>query len=151
MAGRASEPHVGQSRTAIILALIAAAQAILIALIGAGAVSLRRDPEPANRTTRISMDVIAFANVSPETCVNTMQLQLPRQQGFEYSNGGDDALIMRRGDLAAGLWCRPDGLLIAVAGPDAREARDAAELIAGVARNELGAATPQPPRVGSSR
>ena len=108
------------AKTAITLALIAAAQAIVIAAITAGwdffgSVERGEDPEQTVAELQLTTDVFPLRTPAPDNCIERLRLALEEEE-FEDSGRGEEVLVLRRGAFKTAVWCRPTEIVATVAG-----------------------------------
>ena len=109
-----------QSKVAILAAVITALGGILGAVITTpwnffGLIERGENPERTVAELQLTTDVFPLAGARRDGCIDQLTGAL-LERGFEDSGSSDEAAIVRRGAFKASVWCRPDEIVVTVAG-----------------------------------
>ena len=122
-----------QSRATIIVAVIAAVQAILITAITAGwnffgLIERGEDPARTVAQQQLTSEVLPLVVPVRGSCIGRLTGEL-LDRGFEDSGTSDDAAIVRRGAFKAAIWCRPTEIVVTVAGRRGSDTEDVVSMV----------------------
>ena len=109
-----------QSKVAILAAMITALGGILGAVITTpwnffGLIERGEDPQRTVAELQLTTDVYPLAAARRDGCIDELTGAL-LERGFEDSGRGEDAAILRHGAFKAAVWCRPEEIIVTVAG-----------------------------------
>ena len=137
------EPKAGINKTAVVLALIAMAQAVLLALVGTGQVAFGAGSDKSapdqHLPPAVSADGIELKQtspLSPEECVRGSQRAL-LAKGFRAWARTDRTITMTQGDAVVWVRCRNDAIVLSAAGPNGGNMDGAVAEMRSAIREEL--------------